>query len=92
MVKPLWETIDKNMSRPEGEKEKELHEEVSLLLSGVKRKDRKISNPIVRDKKPFKRFLSYCCYIDPGIQCNIRISESTRPSVSAAYLHGKGFQ
>ncbi|WP_293713073.1 FecR domain-containing protein [uncultured Parabacteroides sp.] len=56
VVKPLWETIDKNMSRPEGEKEKELHEEVSLLLSGVKRKDRKISNPIVRDKNRLNGF------------------------------------
>lgn len=56
VVKPLWETIDKNMSRPEGEKEKELHEEVSLLLSGVKRKDRKISNPIIRDKNRLNGF------------------------------------
>lgn len=54
--KPLWETIDKNMSRPEGEREKELHEEVSLLLSGVKRKDRKISNPEVRDKNRLNGF------------------------------------
>ncbi|WP_075556786.1 FecR family protein [Parabacteroides timonensis] len=56
VVKPLWETIDKNMSRPEGEREKELHEEVSLLLSGVKRKDRKISNPEVRDKNRLNGF------------------------------------
>nr|WP_129735554.1 FecR domain-containing protein [Parabacteroides goldsteinii] len=56
VVKPLWETIDKNMSRPEGEREKELHEEVSLLLSGVKRKDRKISNLRVRDKNRLNGF------------------------------------
>ncbi|WP_288206465.1 FecR domain-containing protein [uncultured Parabacteroides sp.] len=56
VVKPLWETIDKNMSRPEGEREKELHEEVSLLLSEAKEKDTSTSKPGFRSKKRLNVF------------------------------------
>lgn len=50
VVKPLWDTIDKNTVRPNSEREKELRAEVSLLLSGIKQKDTKTSNPGVRGK------------------------------------------
>lgn len=56
VVKPLWDTIDKKMSRPDNEREKELHEEVSLLLSGIKDKNKKTSNPRIRSKNRLNGF------------------------------------
>lgn len=43
VIKPLWDTIDKNMVLPDCERENELQKEVSLLLSNMKRKELDLS-------------------------------------------------
>lgn len=87
VVKPLWETIDKNMSRPEGERVKELHEEVSLLLSGVKRKDKKISNPGVRDKNRLNGFYRIAAILILALSVTFGLMKvlEERPSTQLTY-------
>lgn len=54
VVKPLWNMIDKNLSRPENRREEELHAEVSLLLSGMK--EQRIAKPELKSKRRLNGF------------------------------------
>lgn len=56
VVKPLWETIDKNMARPDSEREKELREEVALLLSGIGKESKNTFNLRGRNKNRLNSF------------------------------------
>lgn len=56
VVKPLWETVNRNMPRPDSEREKELYEEVSLLLSGIKQKNKNTSTSGSRSKNRLNGF------------------------------------
>lgn len=56
VVKPLWETINRNITRPDSGREKELHKEVASLLSGIKPIEQNISTPGRRSKNGLNVF------------------------------------
>ncbi|WFE84557.1 FecR family protein [Parabacteroides chongii] len=56
VIKPLWDTIDKNMILPDCERENELQKEVSLLLSNMKRKELNSADSILKVRK--KKYLN----------------------------------
>lgn len=53
VIKPLWNTIDGSMARPDSAREKELREEVSLLLSDI---TEKASKPRVKNQNRLSGF------------------------------------